>query len=194
MAKTFKNLPLSNIEATNKRPSERDFFDLTDITLSAGNSEAVPDDDNTDNISLQCITDNLSVTRNISNIGNQHTRRNSNSASDDDSGNTRNSISIGNADNPTSALSSKNSAGKVLVSGDARQTFVLSQNHLEQLRDHVHARRAGGDYTYSQKQAMQEALDLLFASTAPVAPRPDQAREREQQRRERIQQGRQSRV
>lgn len=73
-----------------------------------------------------------------------------------------------------------------------RQTFVLSRDHLEQLRDYVHARRVQGDYTYSQKQALQEALDLLFAGAAPAPPRPDQAREQEQQRRQRIQQGRNS--
>jgi len=71
-----------------------------------------------------------------------------------------------------------------------RQTFVLSRAHLEQLRDYVHARRAQGEYTYSQKQALQEALELLFAGTAPAPPRPAQAREQEQQRRQRIQQGR----
>lgn len=73
-----------------------------------------------------------------------------------------------------------------------RQTFVLSRGHLEQLRDFVHARRVQGDYSYSQKQALQEALDLLFAGAAPAPPRPAQAREQEQQRRQRIQQGRQS--
>ena len=73
-----------------------------------------------------------------------------------------------------------------------RQTFVLNRGHLEQLRDYVHARRAQGDYTYSQKQALQEALDLLFAAGAPVAPRPAQTRAQEQERRQRIQQGRQA--
>ncbi|GAA3985007.1 hypothetical protein [Hymenobacter antarcticus] len=84
-----------------------------------------------------------------------------------------------------------------LEAGDAadgvRQTFVLSRGHLERLRDYVHARRSQGDYTYSQKQALQEGLDLLFATAAPAAPRPAQTREQEQQRRERIQRGRQVR-
>lgn len=84
--------------------------------------------------------------------------------------------------------------GPVAAGRDVRQTFVLSQDHLERLRDHVHARRTVGDYNYSQKQALQEALDLLFASTAPVSPRPEQVRELEQQRRERMQQGRHSRT
>lgn len=67
---------------------------------------------------------------------------------------------------------------------------MLSRRHLEQLRDYVHARRAGGDYYYSQKQALQEALDLLFVSINPVETRPDKVKEREQKRQQRIQQDR----
>ena len=73
---------------------------------------------------------------------------------------------------------------------DLRQTFVVSSGQLEQLRDYVHARRATGDYEYSQKQALQEALSLLFASVPQAPPRPSQTRELEQQRRERIRRGR----
>ncbi len=82
------------------------------------------------------------------------------------------------------------SAGTDDAPDGVRQTFVLSRGHLEQLRDYVHARRSQGEYTYSQKQALQEALDLLFATGTPAAPRPAQTREQEQQRRQRIQQGR----
>ena len=73
---------------------------------------------------------------------------------------------------------------------DLRQTFVVSSAQLEQLRDYVHARRAQGDYEYSQKQALQEALSLLFASVPQAPPRPSQTRELEQRRRERIRRGR----
>jgi hypothetical protein len=73
---------------------------------------------------------------------------------------------------------------------DLRQTFVVSSGQLEQLRDYVHARRATGDYEYSQKQALQEALSLLFASVPQAPPRPSQTREMEQRRRERIRRGR----
>jgi hypothetical protein len=75
------------------------------------------------------------------------------------------------------------------ASDGVRQTFVLSRGHLEQLRDYVHARRVRGEYTYSQKQALQEALDLLFASSPPVAQRPEQTRLLEQQQQERIKRG-----
>lgn len=73
---------------------------------------------------------------------------------------------------------------------DIRQTFVVGSRYLERLRDHVHARRVAGDYEYSQKQALQEALDLLFGSVDPVPPRPAQARASEQRRSERIRRGR----
>ena len=102
--------------------------------------------------------------------------------------NTGNIDNTGNAVETAGAISALTTA-KAAPDG-VRQTFVLSRGHLEQLRDFVHARRAQGDYTYSQKQALQEALDLLFAGAAPVPARPAQAREQEQQRRQRIQQGR----
>ena len=102
-------------------------------------------------------------------------------------GNTVEPASAGSASAPVTAAA--NTALDTVPDG-VRQTFVLSRGHLEQLRDYVHARRAHGDYTYSQKQALQEALDLLFAGAAPAPPRPAQTRAQEQQRRQRIQQGR----
>ena len=78
----------------------------------------------------------------------------------------------------------------IIEDRDLRQTFVVSSAQLEQLRDYVHARRAQGDYEYSQKQALQEALSLLFASVPQAPPRPSQTRELEQRRRERIRRGR----
>jgi hypothetical protein len=110
-------------------------------------------------------------------------------------GNTDNIRNIGNTSNTAKKAGVASTSAPVAPTPSAapdgvRQTFVLSRGHLEQLRDYVHARRAQGDYTYSQKQALQEALDLLFAGAAPAPPRPAQTREQEQQRRQRIQQGR----
>lgn len=107
--------------------------------------------------------------------------------------NTSNTGNIGNTAEKTNAISAPAplAATASAAPDGVRQTFVLSRGHLEQLRDYVHARRAQGDYTYSQKQALQEALELLFAGAAPAPPRPAQTREQEQQRRQRIQQGRQ---
>ena len=161
MAKTFKNLPRP-VEPTAPKPlSERDFFDLTDEPTPA--KKAVGEAEIAHN------------TRNISNINNIS-----------NSGNNSNTDELGIAGPELSPGITSAAAGPEGV----RQTFVLSRGHLEQLRDYVHARRAQGDYIYSQKQALQDALDLLFAAGAPVAPRPAQARELEQQRRQRIQRGR----
>ena len=162
MAKTFKNLPRP-VEPTATKPlSERDFFDLTD--------EPVPAKKVVGKAETAHNTRNTSNSSNTSNIGNKS-----------------------NTDGPgVSGLESSPGITAAAVGSEGvRQTFVLSRGHLEQLRDYVHARRAQGDYTYSQKQALQDALDLLFANAEPAAPRPAQARELEQQRRQRIQRGRQ---
>ena len=161
MAKTFKNPPLSDTVATSRRASERDFFDLTDTPLATENTELVFVDDNTDNTSLRETADNLS---NINVVDNSKFQKKLNESVSDNFGNSHNLGGIHKLNNTSNIVLSKTLARVVpTVGGDARQTFVLSQSHLEKLRDYVHARRAGGDYAYSQKQAMQEALDLLFA-------------------------------
>ena len=112
--------------------------------------------------------------------------------------NNRNTSNPGNISNIGIPVSSdQESSSDVTAASDSegvRQTFVLNRGHLEQLRDYVHARRAQGDYTYSQKQALQEALDLLFAGADPAPPRPAQTRAQEQERRQRIQQGRHNKL
>ena len=111
------------------------------------------------------------------------------------------SENTGNTNNkkkPVNISNSKNTSNTIAEAADSvtpeerdlRQTFVVSSGQLEQLRDYVHARRATGDYEYSQKQALQEALSLLFASVPQAPPRPNQTRELEQRRSERIRRGR----
>lgn len=161
MAKTFKNLtPPAAAPAPAKPVSERDFFDLTD--------EPVPE------VASQKRVSKTNNTNNTSNTAG--------SAAKSLTGNTSNTASA-----PVSTSEAKPEEAE---DRDLRQTFVVSSKQLEQLRDHVHARRARGDYEYSQKQALQEALALLFASVPQAAPRPSQTRELEQQRRERIRRGR----
>ena len=100
-------------------------------------------------------------------------------------------VNTGN-NNSTGNTNTEETGQLILEERDLRQTFVVSSGQLEQLRDYVHARRANGDYEYSQKQALQEALSLLFASVPQAPPRPSQTRELEQRRRERIRRGRAS--
>lgn len=107
-------------------------------------------------------------------------------------GNTKNNKKPVNTDNNnnTSNTIAEVASPPMVEERDLRQTFVVSSAQLEQLRDYVHARRAQGDYEYSQKQALQEALSLLFASVPQAPPRPSQTRELERRRRERIRRGR----
>ena len=110
----------------------------------------------------------------------------------ENTGNTNNkkkTVNTGNSKN-TSNTNTEVADSAMPEERDLRQTFVVSSGQLEQLRDYVHARRATGDYEYSQKQALQEALSLLFASVPQAPPRPSQTRELEQRRRERIRRGR----
>jgi len=161
MAKTFKNLT----PPTPAKPvSERDFFDLTD--------EPVPGVAAKKRAAASSNIDNTSNTAEV-----------------------LEKSSVSNTSNTKPTPASIPAPAPVVKSAeeedrDLRQTFVVSSKQLEQLRDHVHARRAQGDYEYSQKQALQEALALLFASVPQAAPRPSQTRELEQQRRERIRRGR----
>lgn len=161
MAKTFKNLPRTGEPTAPKPLSERDFFDLTDEPTTA--KKAIGKAETAHN------------TRNIGNSGN--TSNIDNKSNTDELG----------ISGPESSLGI---TAAVVGSEGVRQTFVLSRGHLEQLRDYVHARRSQGEYTYSQKQALQEALDLLFASAPPVPQRPEQTRQLEQQQQERIRRGR----
>ena len=206
MAKTFKNLPLPELSVPAKRAPERDFFDLSDDSQSTPTADLMPkvDANPVATVELgimgnQRHSDNTGNTPHTSNPSTKK-RAGSGNRSGGGSGHENTGV-ISNTGNTTrpgvlNHAQVQEPAGAVMPAAggrDVRQTFVLSQGHLEQLRDHVHARRIGGDYNYSQKQALQAALDLLFASTTPVSPRPEQVRELEQQRRERIHQGRLSR-
>ncbi|TPG59476.1 hypothetical protein [Hymenobacter nivis] len=106
-------------------------------------------------------------------------------------GNISNTGNAGNAGIAAQMAGALDSPFVVAAASDGvRQTFVVGRGHLEQLRDYVHARRSQGEYTYSQKQALQEALNLLFASSPPIPQRPEQTRRLEQQQQERIKRGR----
>jgi hypothetical protein len=160
MAKTFKTIPAPAAEPA-KPISERDFFDLTDEPLAQQADKQAE--------SKPGNTENLSNTKN-----------------------TKKSVNTGNRSNSsnTSNTNVEPVSPAVVEERDLRQTFVVSSAQLEQLRDYVHSRRAQGNYEYSQKQALQEALGLLFASVPQAPPRPSQTRELEQRRRERIRRGR----
>lgn len=180
MAKTFKNLPRPSEPATSKPTSARDFFDLSDESPNL--KKPIPSPKATGAIHP---TDNSSNTSNTINAVEGVA-----SGAATKTGSSGNSLTTRTIPITASDLTANDPAA---APDGVRQTFVLSRNHLERLRDYVHARRAGGEYTYSQKQALQEALDLLFADAAPAAPRPAQTRAQEQERGQRIRQGRRAR-
>jgi hypothetical protein len=164
MAKTFKTI-LSPAAAEPAKPiSERDFFDLTDEPVAQ--PAAKQGDNEPSYIENTSTTKKAKPAVNTSNTGNT------------------------SKPNITGITTPEPIEPLVPEERDLRQTFVVSSAQLEQLRDYVHARRAQGNYEYSQKQALQEALNLLFASAPQAPPRPSQTRELEQRRRERIRRGR----
>lgn len=161
MAKTFKTIPAPAASEPAKPISERDFFDLTDEPVATPAAPASKSEG-----SEPGNTSKASVAKK-----------------------TKNPVNTGTTDN-TSNTASSVAELPAPEERDMRQTFVVSSTQLEQLRDYVHARRAQGNYEYSQKQALQEALSLLFASVPQAPPRPSQTRELEQRRRDRIRRGR----
>ena len=62
-----------------------------------------------------------------------------------------------NNKNTSNTSNTSNTAQK-----DIRQTFVLSAQALDKLKDYVHYRRLQGDTNFTQKQALNEALETLF--------------------------------
>ena len=198
MANTFKTPPYPSAPPAPVKPiSERDFFDLTDEMPPAnqpafgakedGNSSNIVNNSNTKNTSNKVkagTSSNIGKFNNTDDIENIQLINQSGNKGSVGITSVTNNTGNTNMDAPSVPGS------KTDLAGGVRQTFVFSRGYLEQLRDYVHARRTQGDYYYSQKQALQEALNLLFAQAEPAPPRPAQAREREQQHRERIQQGR----
>lgn len=75
---------------------------------------------------------------------------------------------------------------------DVRQTFVIREDYLERLKDYVHMMRISEDSYYTQKDAMQDALDMLFDSAGTIPDRPEKLKEREKERASRIRKSRRS--
>lgn len=151
MAKTFKSLSSSESTARPKPVSERDFFDLTDDPHQPIISEVIPlINQNTDvigNTGANSVTSNVNV---ADNTGITKEAGNTTNLAADNSLNRSNSSRVGITGNTVLSEIPDGEASSV-ADKNVRQTFVLSKGQLEQLRDYVHAQRAGGDYNYSQK-------------------------------------------
>ena len=46
-----------------------------------------------------------------------------------------------------------------------RHTFIIKPENIEELKDIVHTIKSTGDYQYSQKQALDDAIKLLKQAT-----------------------------
>lgn len=69
---------------------------------------------------------------------------------------------------------------------EVRQTFIVKSSHLEKLKDYVHYRRQQGRSFYTQKEALNDALEAFFELNSKIPVRPDFIKEAEQIRANRI--------
>jgi len=69
---------------------------------------------------------------------------------------------------------------------EIRQTFIIKSDHLEKLRDYVHLKRQQGDSMFTQKDALQEAFELLFKKIGNIPSRPEHIKEAEKLRSNKI--------
>lgn len=65
---------------------------------------------------------------------------------------------------------------------DLRQSFIIREDYFEKLKDFVHFKKMNVDFTYNQKTALQDALDLLFDTVKDIPPRPEAVRRQENKR------------
>lgn len=69
---------------------------------------------------------------------------------------------------------------------EVRQTFIVKTAHLEKIKDYVHLKRQQGDSLFTQKEALQEALELFFKKVGDIPIRPEQIKEAEKKRSDKI--------
>ncbi|WP_224994878.1 hypothetical protein [Cesiribacter sp. SM1] len=93
---------------------------------------------------------------------------------------------------PSPKLAEEEPASAAEEAKDIRQTFVIREDYLERLKDYVHMMRITEDSYYTQKDAMQDALDKLFEAAGEIPERPDKLKEREKDRASRIRKARRS--
>jgi hypothetical protein len=76
----------------------------------------------------------------------------------------------------------------IAPSEDIRQTFVIGQKYLEKIKDFVYTKRKSGDFEYTQKNAIHDALDLLFKGN-DLLQRPESIKQKEAIRSRKIKNG-----
>ena len=82
------------------------------------------------------------------------------------------------------------SATLASTSADIRTTLVMGEDYLEWLKDYVYSRKVKGDFRFTQKEALHEAIDLLKKKIGKLPPRPQTEREAENKFKLQIKRGR----
>ncbi|MCB2411137.1 hypothetical protein [Hymenobacter lucidus] len=167
MAKSFKQLA-AKLEAP-KRTSEKDILDFLEQDHPATNRVA----SSISNTSSSSNTNNTNIASNTNNT--EAVDKQSNSS------NTSNTKSLATVvDSSVTDVTNEDI--------DVRQTFILGLQYLDRLKDYVHTKRTGGQYEYTQKQALHDALDRLFEG-ATIEARPAHIRQQEESRKQKIRRG-----
>lgn len=56
---------------------------------------------------------------------------------------------------------------------DTRQTFIISGRDMETLKNYIYFKKSHVDPYYSQKEALHQALELLFSQEKEIPERPN---------------------
>ncbi len=67
-----------------------------------------------------------------------------------------------------------------------RKTFLVHPDKWDRLLDFIHTKKLTGEYRYSQEKALDQALDLLFGQVRRIRKRPQEVRDLETYRSEKI--------
>jgi hypothetical protein len=73
---------------------------------------------------------------------------------------------------------------------DIRTTLVMGEDYLEWLKDYVYSRKVKGDFRFTQKEALHEAIDLLKKKNGQLPSRPESERAAENKFKQQIKKGR----
>lgn len=83
----------------------------------------------------------------------------------------------------------KNIKSVLLVEQDSaelRQSFIVMADDLDKLKDFVYHKKLTENPLYSQKEALHEAFNLLFAQVKNIPDRPESVKRQERKRNESI--------
>jgi len=65
---------------------------------------------------------------------------------------------------------------------ELRQSFIITSDDFEKLKDYVFMKKQSMDPLFSQKEALHLALNILFEKEKNIPPRPEAARRAETKR------------